>query len=114
MSPKQHIDYSDYIQKYTRHGFKEVSTTQREPSDSLTLSTCIVQLLVSLVSRYISTLHNYARLCLSFKILLHANVQPVVNYCTCDDSFSWRKYEKSIKTYQLIFITFRSQKELVY
>lgn len=64
--------------------FKEVGTTQR-------VCTCIVQLLVSLVSRYISTLHNYARLCLSFKILLHANVQPVVNYFPCGDSFSWRK-----------------------
>lgn len=86
--------------------FKEVGTTQREPSDTLTLCTCIVQLLFSLVSRYISTLHNYARLCLTFKILLHANVQPVVNYFPCGDSFSWRKYEKSIKIYQLIFITF--------
>lgn len=29
--------------------FKEVGNTQREPSDTLTLCTCIVQLLVSLV-----------------------------------------------------------------
>lgn len=86
--------------------FKEVGNTQRKLSDTLTMCTCIVQLLVRLVICYISTLHNYARLCLSFKILLHANIQPVVNYCTCGDSFSWRKYEESIKIYQLIFITF--------